>query len=107
MCVPCLTHSEPLAHVAITACDRIAGRVAKTGKGTLLGVRTMDFVIFLAGTQEGGPARGWSWVTLPNHLGVGTHPLSFLWLSLYLPRTGRLSTGSGCRPDWSLEGISV
>lgn len=33
----------------------------------------MGFVLFLAGTQEGGPAPVWSWVTLPDRLGVGTH----------------------------------
>lgn len=60
--------------MAITACDCVPGRAAKTGKGILLSIRTMGFVIFLAWTQEGGPALVWSWVTLPNHLGVGLHP---------------------------------
>lgn len=47
--------------MAITASDRAAGKAASIGRRTLVDLRTMGFVIVLAGTQEGGPALVCSW----------------------------------------------
>ena len=63
--------------VAITA---VILQSSQDGKGTLVEIRTMGFVIFLAGAPGRWPNPGLESVILPNHLGVGTNLLSFLWL---------------------------
>ena len=100
ICLACVCALLMVASIAVML------QSSQDGKGTLVGTRTMGFVMVLAGAGGRWPNSGLESVILPNHLGIGTD-LSFLWLSSYHPRAGWFSSQGLCHLDQSLEGIGV